>query len=70
MNPNARVIVVEDEEFDAALLAQGLERARELSRLVLGVDAGRGFADPAPPILISLNRNARRRRAALARRQS
>ena len=69
MNPNARVMVVEDDVFDAALLAKGLERERELSKLVEGVEVGRGFADPVPPVPLTLNRKTRRRRAALTRRK-
>lgn len=70
MNPNARVLIVEDEVFDRAMLAQGLERERELETVLSNVSVDRGFADPVPPVPMTLNRKARRRCAALARRQS
>lgn len=68
MNSNARVIIVEDDVFDAALLAEGLARGEELEKVCVSVD--RGLADSAQPVPITLNRRERRRRAALARRKA
>lgn len=73
MNPNVRVMVVGDEAFvEHIMLAEGLSRCRDLAKIAFGANVERGFADPAPPVplTLTLNRKARRRSAALARRTS